>query len=131
MTDAWNKLGPAGKAGAITVASAVVGGVIVIARARMAAAVADGEDEPKETGSILDEVARILNEAAAQQDDSSSPPAQSPYTGGDVSGYERNQCLNPRGHATGDCTHERRRVANYSRGATKEEKEEEEESVEA
>lgn len=104
VTDAWNKLGPASKAGVIGVTAAVVGGVIAVAHARATvAATDDGEGEAEESGGILAEVARILNQAAAEQDDSSSlssPPPRPPYTG-DVSGYWRFQCLNPRGHAAG------------------------------
>ncbi|WP_033322336.1 hypothetical protein [Streptomyces yerevanensis] len=121
MTDAWNKLGPASKVGAISVAAAVIGGVIAVARATAAAT--DDEGEAEESGDILAEVARILNQAAAEQDDSSSlssPPPRPPYTG-DVSGYWRSQCLNPRGHATGNCRHEQRWVDDYTKGAAEEE----------
>ncbi|MET7816092.1 hypothetical protein ABZT26_35295 [Streptomyces sp. NPDC005395] len=104
-------------------AAAVVGG-LVIARNWTAAAAPDDEDEPKETGGILDEVARILNEAAARQDqDSTAPLLRPPYAGGDVNGYERKQCLNPRGHATGDCTHEPRWVSGYTRRGSRYEEE--------
>ncbi|MER6522834.1 MULTISPECIES: hypothetical protein [unclassified Streptomyces] len=102
-------------------AVAVVGGVIAVTHTRATAAVTD--DEVEESGGILAEVARILNEAAAEQDDGSSlssPPLRPPYTG-DVSGYWRNQCLNPRGHATGNCGHEWRWVDDYTKGAAEEE----------
>ncbi|MET9388219.1 hypothetical protein ABZY09_46450 [Streptomyces sp. NPDC002928] len=123
MTDAWNKLGPPSKVGVISVAAAVVGGVIAVAHARATAAATDGEGEVEESGGILAEVARILNQAAAEQDDSSSlssPPPRPPYTG-DLSGYRRFQCLNPRGHATGNCRHEWRWVDDYTKGAAQEE----------
>lgn len=126
VTDAWNKLGPASKVGVISVVAAVVGGVIVVAHARATAAATDDEGEAEESGGILDDVARILNQAAAEQDDSSSLsnlPPRPPYTG-DVSGHWRNQCLNPRGHATGNCRHELRWVNDYTKGAAEEEEEE-------
>ncbi|MET8185551.1 MULTISPECIES: hypothetical protein [unclassified Streptomyces] len=126
MTDAWNKLGPAGKAGVIGVAAAVVGGAIAVAH--VWATATDDEDEAEESGGILAEVARILDEAAAEQDDSSSlnnPPPRPSHTG-DVSGYWRSQCLNPRGHAIGNCRHEWRWVDGYTKGAAKEEEEEKE-----
>ncbi|MFE9629372.1 hypothetical protein [Streptomyces sp. NPDC006527] len=107
-------------------AAAAVGGVIAVAHARATAASTDAEGEAEESGGILAEVARILNQAAAEQDDSSSvssPPPRPPYAG-DVSGYWRFQCLNPRGHTTGNCRHERRRVDDYTKGAAEEEEEE-------
>ncbi|MEU5451920.1 hypothetical protein [Streptomyces californicus] len=119
MTAAWNKLGPASKVGLISVAVAVVGGVIAVAHA----AAADVEVEVEESDGILAEVARILNQAAAEQNGSHSLPSlppRPPYTG-DVSGYWRNQCLNPRGHATGNCSHEWRWVDKYTKGAEEEE----------
>jgi hypothetical protein len=121
VTAAWNKLGPASKVGWISVAVAVVGGVIAVAHA--AATDDEAEAEVEESGGILAEVARILNQAAAEQNGSnslSSPPPRPPYTG-DVSGYWRNQCLNPRGHATGNCSHEWRWVDKYTKGAEEEE----------
>ncbi|MFD9536292.1 hypothetical protein [Streptomyces sp. NPDC060010] len=121
VTDAWNRLGPARKVGVIGVAVAVVGGVIAVTHTRATAAVTD--DEVEESGGILAEVARILNEAAAEQDDGSSPsspPLRPPYTG-DVRGYRRFQCLNPRGHAAGNCRHEWRWVDDYTKGAAEEE----------
>ena len=124
VTDAWNKLGPAGKAGAIGLAAAVVGGAIAVAHSWATAT--DDEGEAKESGGILAEVARILDQAAAEQEDSSSlstPPPRPPHTG-DVSGYWRFQCLNPRGHAIGNCRHERRWVDDYTKGSAKEEEEE-------
>jgi hypothetical protein len=123
VTDAWNKLGPASKVGVISVTAAVVGGVIAVAHGRATAAMTDDEGEAEESGGILAEVARILNQAAAEQDDDSSlssPPPRPPYTG-DVSGYRRFQCLNPRGHATGNCRHEWRWVDDYTKGAAEEE----------
>lgn len=128
MTDAWNKFGPARKAGVISVAAAVVGGVIVFAHARATAAATD--DQAEDSGGILAEVARILDQAAAELDDSSSlsiPPPRLPYTG-DVSGYWRFQCLNPRGHAAGNCGHEWRWVEDYTKGAAEEEEDEEEDT---
>ncbi|MEU8435390.1 hypothetical protein AB0F18_21195 [Streptomyces sp. NPDC029216] len=111
-------------------AAVVVGGVFAVAHARATAAANDdeveAEVEAEESGGILAEVARILDQAAAEQDDSSSlssPPSRPPRTG-DVSGYWRSQCLNPRGHATGNCTHEWRWVDDYTRGAAEEEEEE-------
>lgn len=121
VTDAWNKLGPASKAGAIGVAAAVVGGAIAVAHSWATAT----DDEGEEPGGVLAEVARILNRAAAEQDDSSSlnaPPPRPPHTG-DVSGYWRFQCLNPRGHALGNCRHEWRWVNDYTKGVAKEEEE--------
>ncbi|MFJ4704452.1 hypothetical protein ACIP6I_06270 [Streptomyces anulatus] len=124
MTDAWNKLGPVGKAGVIGVAIAVVGGAIAVAHSWATAT--DDEGEAKESGGILAEVARILDQAAVEQDGSSSlstPPPRPPHTG-DVSGYWRFQCLNPRGHAIGNCRHEWRWVDDYIKGGAKEEEEE-------
>jgi hypothetical protein len=108
----------------IGVAAAVVGGVIAVAHARATAAATD--DDGEESAGILAEVARVLNQAAAERDDSSSvssPSLRPPYTG-DVSGYWRFQCLNPRGHATGNCRHEWRWVDDYTKGAAEEEQEE-------
>ncbi|MFD5029382.1 hypothetical protein ACFWM0_02965 [Streptomyces sp. NPDC058405] len=119
VTGTWNKLGLASKAGVIGVAAAVVGGVIAVAHARATAVAADDE----ESGGILAEVARILDQATAEQDDNpslNSPPHRPPHIG-DVSGYRRFQCLNPRGHATGNCRHELRWVDAYTKGAAEEE----------
>ncbi|MFC8270814.1 hypothetical protein ACFUIZ_34635 [Streptomyces cinereoruber] len=120
--DAWKKLGPAQKAGVISVAVAVVGSVIGSAYGRRSAGAANDGDETTEAGGILGEVERILNEAAAEQDGASfstSLPRQS--SPGTVGGYWRDQCLNPRGHATGNCRHERRWVDDYTRGASEDE----------
>ncbi|MEU9314723.1 hypothetical protein [Streptomyces sp. NPDC048295] len=105
-------------------AAAVVGGVIALARTHATATAAEGELEPEPDvfGGVLAEVARILAEAAVEQDDSSrssDAPPRAPYAG-PVSGYWRDQCLNPRGHATGNCTHERRWVDEYTKGAREE-----------
>ncbi|WP_143681374.1 hypothetical protein [Streptomyces sp. 2R] len=113
VTDAWNKLGPASKVGAISVAAAVVGAVITVVHTRATTA----EDEPDDSAGVLAEVARILNQAATEQDESSiSGTSSRPPYSGPVNGYWRDQCLNPRGHADGNCTHERRWVDDYTKG---------------
>ncbi|QCD55957.1 hypothetical protein CEB94_14565 [Streptomyces hawaiiensis] len=111
----------------ISVAAAVVGGVIAVAHARATAAATDDEGEAEDPGGILAEVARILNQAAAEQDVSSSPPPRPRYAG-DVSGYWRYQCLNPRGHAAGNCRHEWRWVNDYTKGAAEQKEEEDAEA---
>ncbi|MFB8352475.1 hypothetical protein [Streptomyces niveus] len=124
VTDAWTKLGPVSKAGAIGLAAAVVGGAIAVAHSWATAT--DDEGEAEVSGGVLAEVARILDKAAAEQDNSSSlntPPPRPSHTG-DVSGYWRFQCLNPRGHAIGNCGHEWRWVDDYTKGVAKEEEEE-------
>jgi len=124
VTDAWNELGPASKVAVISVAAAVVGSVIAVVHPHATTAGTDGESEAEEPGDILlAAVARILNQAAAEQDNSSSPSPWPPYTG-NVRGHWRNQCLNPRGHAAGNCRHERRWVDNYTKGAAEESEEE-------
>ncbi|MFC9705217.1 hypothetical protein ACFTWD_31500 [Streptomyces sp. NPDC056943] len=124
-TDAWNKLGPAQKVGVISAAAVAAAGVITAAWAHRAAGVTNDEDETGESGGIFAEVERILNEAAAEQSSSNlstSPPRQA--SPGTVGGYWRDQCLNPRGHASGNCRHERRWVDDYARGASEDEEEE-------
>ncbi|MEZ7005645.1 hypothetical protein [Streptomyces sp. AD55] len=101
VSNAWNRLEPATKAELITAAAvAVVGGAIFGVRARAhAAATEEGEAEDPM-------VSRIFTD---------SPP-RTPYVG-KVNGYRRNQCLNPRGHAAGSCSHENRWVPDYIKGA--------------
>ncbi|RPK23976.1 hypothetical protein EES37_37765 [Streptomyces sp. ADI91-18] len=139
--DAWKRRTPAWKVGAIGVmAAAATAGAVAYARAKAA----DDDGEP----GILPKVVRILEEAAAAQqdtagtfspsdaspkpsstgeaseqpdgsDDASSPPQ--PRRGGPVSSHTRNQCYNPRGHATGNCTHKEVQITDHVRKGGKKE----------
>ncbi|MFI8966936.1 hypothetical protein ACIGO8_33050 [Streptomyces sp. NPDC053493] len=136
---AWKRRSPAWKAGAIGVVAAAAAGAVAYAR-RVNAANDDAEhetereDEPPKPTGILADVARILEEAAAaaldeldagqEEEPEAADGASGPYRprrGGPVSGHWRDHCLNPRGHASGNCTHKKIFIPDYVKGGKEEE----------
>ncbi|MET9952409.1 hypothetical protein ABZ135_12790 [Streptomyces sp. NPDC006339] len=154
--DAWKRRSPAWKGGAIGLAALAVTAA-ALAYARTKTADDTDERETAKPSGILDEVAQILEEAAAaaldeaaatsnRSDASPEPPfteeapeqpdgsdgagsPPQPRRGGPVSGHDRDQCCNSRGHATGNCTHKQVKIDDYVRRGRKEEKEEEDTEV--
>lgn len=108
IADRWNDLGVTGKASVIgsAAAAAVVGGFFALSNTRASATDPgpdshDGTTDPREV----------------RTDDHPGPAATGlALAAWLVDKYWRNTCLNPRGHATGDCTHELRPVSGHAKG---------------
>ncbi|MFF2658569.1 hypothetical protein ACFVUH_14505 [Kitasatospora sp. NPDC058032] len=115
IADRWKNLGPAERARLIGVAAAVVGGVIAVAVARGTAD--DDSDDPDDLDSLDGlEYAYGIAEFTPDFDTADIDVPRWPPYSGPVSGYWRYQCLNPRGHAYGNCEHELRWVDDYTKG---------------
>ncbi|MCM2578713.1 hypothetical protein [Streptomyces meridianus] len=96
--------------GAAAAAAVVVGGILALSNAR-ASATRPGPDSCDDT----------TDPGEVHADEQPSPAAIGlALVTSFVDEYLRNTCLNTRGHATGDCTHEVRPVASHTKGPGRE-----------
>jgi hypothetical protein len=115
LTGPWNRLEPKTRARVRSVTVAVAKAALAVAITR--ALEADRKPAAFAFTPDLTAVDDIPDLAAEEQDDDPFGKPRSRRKKHDVGGYWRDQCLNPWLHASGQCRHEERWVADHTRGA--------------